>query len=98
VADLEGRPGDPPYLLFARNLPSNVSKTQDLRPKIRDFFAIWGVCPLFLGTPPPRFKIPGSATVYDYMYCFSSMIIFMSCSQCIEALCLPMDTFIVLQI
>jgi hypothetical protein len=35
--------------LFARNLPSNVSKTPDLRPKIREFFAIWGV-------PPPLSK------------------------------------------
>ena len=32
VADLGG--GD----FFAQTLPSNVSKTQDLRPKVRDFF------------------------------------------------------------
>ena len=43
VADLEGGPGGPPPPpLFAENLPSNVSKTQDLRPKIRDFIAISG--------------------------------------------------------
>jgi hypothetical protein len=35
------RGGGAPF--FARNLPSNVSKTQDFRPKIREFFAILGV-------------------------------------------------------
>jgi hypothetical protein len=46
MADLEGDPAPPPP--FARNLPSNDSKTQDLRPKICDFFfTILGVDPLF---------------------------------------------------
>ena len=41
VADLEAPP------LFAENLPSNVSKTQDFRPKIHKNFAIAGVAPPF---------------------------------------------------
>jgi hypothetical protein len=45
VADLEGGLGGPPPPppFFVRNLPSHVSKTQDLKPKIRDFFLFW-VC------------------------------------------------------
>jgi hypothetical protein len=49
VADLEEGPA--PF--FAQNLPSNVSKTQDLRPKIDEVFAISGGC-----TPPPPFLDP----------------------------------------
>jgi hypothetical protein len=42
--------------LFARNLPSNVSKPQDLRPKIRDSFAISGDAPLALSGASPFSK------------------------------------------
>jgi hypothetical protein len=40
---------------FAGNLPSTVNKTQDLRPKICEIFAI---------SPPPLFEISGSVTDY----------------------------------
>jgi hypothetical protein len=53
VADLEGA-GARSIPLFARNLPLNVSKTQDFRLKIREFFAISGG-----GVP---FEISESAT------------------------------------
>jgi hypothetical protein len=46
-------PGPP---LFAQNLPLNVSKTQDLRPKIREFFAILGGGPPVFGAGPPFSK------------------------------------------
>ena len=39
--------------LFARNLPSNVSKSQDLNPRISELFAI---PPLFLESPLPFSK------------------------------------------
>ena len=42
--------------LFAENLPSNFSKTQDLRPKIRYFIAISGGGPPCLERPPPFSK------------------------------------------
>jgi hypothetical protein len=62
VADLEGGPRGPGPPLFAQNLPSNVSKTQNLRPKIRYFFFQFrGVGPPF-GSGPPLFEISGSAT------------------------------------
>jgi hypothetical protein len=53
--------GGPGLPLFAQNLPSNLSKTEDLRPKICDFFAISGGAPPLPERPP--FKISGSATV-----------------------------------
>jgi hypothetical protein len=46
---------------FARNVPSNVSKTQDFRPKMNDYFAIWGPHP-FSGVAPSIFEIYGSVT------------------------------------
>jgi hypothetical protein len=48
VVDLEGAQGTAALPLFAQNLPSNVSKTQDLRPKIREFIAISGGWPPFV--------------------------------------------------
>ena len=51
-----------PLPLFARNLPSNFSKTQDLRPQIREIFAISGVGTPLFGAGPPLFEISGSAT------------------------------------
>jgi hypothetical protein len=50
VVDLDGPP------LFAQNLPSNVSKTQNLRLKIREFFAILGVGPPPLLGAGPLFR------------------------------------------
>jgi hypothetical protein len=43
------------YQLFARNLPSNFSKTQDLRLKICEFVAILGGVPPFLERPLQKF-------------------------------------------
>ena len=62
MADLEGGMGPesaPP--LFSQNLPSNVSKTQELRPKISEFLAISGDVPP-LWERAPLFEISGSAT------------------------------------
>jgi hypothetical protein len=70
-------PGAPPPPLFFSLyhqmlvniiIVNNVSKTQDLRPKIRDFFAI-------LVPPPPHywFEISGSATAslpFDFTHEF----------------------------
>jgi hypothetical protein len=44
LGDLVGGPAPPPPPLFVRNLPSNVSKTQDLRPKILYLFCYFGGC------------------------------------------------------
>jgi hypothetical protein len=51
--------GSPGLSLFTRNLPINVSKSQDLKLKIRACFAISGVGvppPFFVERPPPFLK------------------------------------------
>ena len=62
VADLVEGGGGPGPPLFARNLPSNVSKTQNLRHKILEYFAISGGGPPLLDHTPPPFRNFGSAT------------------------------------
>jgi hypothetical protein len=58
-----GGPRGPAIPPFAQNLPSNVSKTQDLIPKIHAFFAILG-----LGVGPPFSEISGSTTDKSVWY------------------------------
>ena len=53
LADLEGGAQGARPPLFARNLPSNVSKIQNLRPKIQGFFDIFWSGPSF-----PKFLDP----------------------------------------
>jgi hypothetical protein len=57
-------PGPP---LFAQNLPSYVSKTQNLRPKIREFFCNFGGWAPLLGAGPPfsKFLDPPLLMVQD---------------------------------
>jgi hypothetical protein len=60
-----GISGPVPFPLL--NLPSNISKTQDFRPKIPYiFFYLWGKGPS-LRSAHPLFEISGSATIY-YFY------------------------------
>jgi hypothetical protein len=79
VANLEGGGAEPLPLFFAQNLPSNgtCSKTQDLRQKIREFFAISGVGLRFLERAP-LFEISGSATVIAIICVRLTFIVFSS--------------------
>jgi hypothetical protein len=53
VADLEGGPRGPGPPFRPKFTIKNVSKTQDLRPKIREYFALLGGGPPVFGAAPP---------------------------------------------
>jgi hypothetical protein len=64
-----GGPRGPGSPLFAQNLPLNVSKTQDLRPKIRELFAILGGGPPVFGAGPPFSKFLDPPLICVWFVC-----------------------------
>jgi hypothetical protein len=62
MADLEGAQGARDHSFRPKFTIYNVSKTQHLKPKIHDLFAMMGVPPPPFRSAHPLFKISGSAT------------------------------------